>query len=398
MPTDALAGIRVVDAATLAAGPLVATALGEFGADVIKVEPPGGGDPMRRWGPLKGNVGLVWKSVSRNKRCVTLDLRQDAGVEVLHELLDRSDVLIVNSRPSTLARWSIAPADVLVRHPKLVILHVSGYGSGGPSSDRPGFGTLAEAMSGFAHITGPRDGPPTLPTFMLADGVASLTATYAVMVALYHRDLHGAAGQCIDINLIEPLARLTEASTLTFDQVGESPGRTGNRWDTSAPRNTYRTADDRYVAMSSATPSIARRAFVAIGRADLADDPAYIDPLTRIAHAGEIDDLFAKWIAERTLADVMAVFETNDVAAAPVYDAEQLLADQHLVARRTYEEWPDDELGRIRIQTPVPRLSDTPAHMQHLGPALGAHNDEVYRDLLGYDDERIAGLVAAGVV
>jgi crotonobetainyl-CoA:carnitine CoA-transferase CaiB-like acyl-CoA transferase len=200
--TLALAGLRVIDAATLAAGPLVATALGEFGAEVIKVEQPGCGDPLRTWGPRRDDVGLVWKSVSRNKKCITLDMRTADGRGVLHQLLDVSDVLIVNTRPNTLVRWQLDYDSVHDRHPKLVMLHVTGYGYGGPATDRPGFGTLAEAMSGFAHVTGQPDGPPTLPPFMLADGVAAMAATYAVMMALYHRDTHDAGGQLVDVSLV----------------------------------------------------------------------------------------------------------------------------------------------------------------------------------------------------
>ena len=217
-------GLRVIEAATLAAGPMVGTALGEFGAEVIKVEQPGTGDPMRTWGNRKDGIGLVWKSVSRNKRCVTLDLRQPEGQELFHELLDVSDVLIVGNRPSALARWGIDYESVHARHPHVVMLHITGYGGGGPNSDRPGYGTLAEAMSGFAHVVGQPDGPPTLPPFMLADGVASLAATYAVMMALYHRDVHGGEGQLVDVNLIEPLARLIETSPLGLRPARDHPG------------------------------------------------------------------------------------------------------------------------------------------------------------------------------
>ena len=224
-----LSGLRVIDAATLAAGPLVATTLGEFGAEVIKVEQPGSGDPLRTWGARRGDVGLVWKSVSRNKKCVTLDLRSEVGRDLLDDLLSRSDVFIINTRPSTLERWGLDYASLHERHPRLVMLHVTGYGGGGPASDRPGFGTLAEAMSGFAHVCGQPDGPPTLPPFMLADGVAAQAATNAVLVALYHRDVGGGKGQLIDISLVEPLARLIVQSTLAYDQLGVIPGRNGNR-------------------------------------------------------------------------------------------------------------------------------------------------------------------------
>jgi crotonobetainyl-CoA:carnitine CoA-transferase CaiB-like acyl-CoA transferase len=394
----ALGGLRVVDAATLAAGPLAATMLGEFGADVIKVEQPRVGDPMRTWGPMKDGVGLMWKSISRNKQCVTADLRVAAGQALLHQLLAVSDVLIVNARVSALTRWGLDYPSVRVKHPHLVVAHVSGYGQGGPKADWPGFGTLAEAMSGFAHLTGSADGPPTLPTFMLADGVASYALTAAILIALQNRTNNGGAGQLVDVSLIEPLARLLESTTLSYDQLGTSPMRSGNRWDVSAPRNAFATADGRWVAMSGATRSTAARVFRAIGRDDLAMNDEYLDLQTRPAHADEIDSITKSWIGERTLQQVMSVFEALDVAAAPVYDAEQLLADEHLAERGAFACIADPNLGSVRVQAPVARLSDTPGSIRHLGGDLGSSNHVVYSGLLGMDDADIDALHAAGVI
>jgi len=396
--TGPLSGLRVVDAATLAAGPLVATALGEFGADVIKVEQPGVGDPLRTWGVRRDDIGLVWKSVSRNKKCVTLDLRTDAGRDLLHGLLAHSDVFVVNTRPSTLARWGLDYESLHERHPKLVVLHVTGYGLGGPASDRPGFGTLAEAMSGFAHVCGQVDGPPTLPPFMLADGVAAQSATYAVLAALYHRDVHGAGGQLVDVSLVEPLARLVEQATLAYDQLGQIQGRTGNRADASAPRNAYRTSDDKWIAISSASSSIAARLYRAIDRPDLAARPEYVDPIPRQARADEINALVAAWISEHNLVDAMKVFLAEDVAAAPIYDAQQLLADEHLRARGMFVSVDDPDLGEMTVQAPVARLSESPGRVDYLGRALGADNEAVYRNLLGLDDERLADLRSTGTI
>jgi crotonobetainyl-CoA:carnitine CoA-transferase CaiB-like acyl-CoA transferase len=399
--TDArgpLHGIRVVEAATLAAGPMVGTALGEFGAEVVKVEQPGTGDPMRTWGNRRDGIGVVWKSVSRNKRCVTLDLRRPEGQRLFHQLLDVSDVLVVGNRPSALERWGIDYESVREAHPRVVMLHVSGYGRGGPKSDRPGYGTLAEAMSGFAHVTGQPDGPPTLPPFMLADGVASLAATYAVVMALYHRDVHGGGGQLVDVNLIEPLARLIESSTLAHDQLGIVPGRVGNRLDASAPRNAYRTADGKWLAISSASPSIAVRVFRAIDQPQLAEDPDYVDPVRRQERAVEVDELVAKWVGERTLDEAMRVFEAAEVTAAPVYDAQQLVADEHLRARGTFVKVDDPDFGETTVQAPVAVMTETPGRVEHLGRGLGADNDAVYGDLLGLDPYRLAALRADGII
>ncbi|TCP43420.1 crotonobetainyl-CoA:carnitine CoA-transferase CaiB-like acyl-CoA transferase [Tamaricihabitans halophyticus] len=398
MSAQSLSGIRVLEAATLAAGPLVGTWLGEFGAEVIKIEQPGSGDPLRQWGALKNDVGLMWKSLGRNKRTITLDLRSGRGQELLRSMATDADVLILNTRPSTLVKWGLDYPSLRKVNDGLVMVHVTGFGAGGPKTDRPGFGTLGEAMSGFAHLTGERDGPPTLPAFMLADGVAALTATYSVMMALYHRDVHQAPGQLIDINLIEPLARLLEQPVLTYDQLGTVPTRMGNRWDISAPRNTYQTSDGQWLAMSGSAPSIAMRALKAIGRSDLNEDIRFADAQQRLAHAEEIDRLMADWIGARTLEEAMAVFEQAEVAAAPVYTAEQLLADPQLVARNTYPQLPDKDLGTMRVQAPVPRMSDTPGRIDHLGPDIGADNDDIYLGLLGLDRAEYQNLQDQGII
>jgi crotonobetainyl-CoA:carnitine CoA-transferase CaiB-like acyl-CoA transferase len=393
-----LAGLRVVDAATLAAGPLVATALGEFGAEVIKVEQPVGGDPLRTWGPRRDGIGLVWKSVSRNKKCVTLDMRTGDGRELLHQLLAVSDVFIVNTRLGTLSRWQLDYETVHERHPRLVMLHVSGYGHGGPASDRPGFGTLAEAMSGFAHVTGQPDGPPTLPPFMLADGVAAQSATYAVMMALYHRDVHGGSGQLVDVSLVEPLARLVEQATLAYDQLGVVQGRTGNRVDASAPRNAYRTSDDKWIAVSSAASSTAVAVYRAIERPDLVTRPEYVESVPRQERSEEIDAMVAEWVGRQTFGEAMKVFLAEGVAAAPVYDASELLADEHFRARGMFVAVDDAQLGSVTVQSPVAVLSETPGAVGHLGRPLAADNDSVYGDLLGLDATRIEALRTAGTI
>lgn len=398
MPDSLLSGVRVLDAATLAAAPLAATYLAEHGADVIKVEQPGTGDPLRSWDRQKNGVGLMWKSISRNKKAITLNLRVAEGQELLRRLAAQCDVLIMNTRPSTLRRWGLDFDTLRSRNPGLIMLHVTGFGLNGPDSDRPGFGTLGEAMSGFAHLTGQPDGPPTLPSFMLADGVASLTAAYAVMMALYHRDVHGGVGQLIDVNLIDPLSRLLEQSVITYDQLGEVPRRAGNRWDVSAPRNTYQTTDRRWIAMSGSAPTVALRVYRAIQRPELIDDPEYADPQRRLARAAEIDAMVADWIAGHTLAEAMAVFRREGVAAAPVYDARELLADAHLQARGIHVRVPDEDLDSIQVQGPVPRFSATPGTVEHLGPTLGQHNKEIYGELLGIPSDELAALAHRGII
>jgi crotonobetainyl-CoA:carnitine CoA-transferase CaiB-like acyl-CoA transferase len=396
--TAMLDGVRVLDLATLAAAPLAATYLGEFGADVIKVEQPNGGDPIRTWGNQRDGIGLMWKSVSRNKRSITLDLRVAEGQELLRRLVEHADVVVANTRPQTLRHWGLDYDSLRAVNDRIVMLHITGYGLTGPKSERPGFGTLGEAMSGFANITGEADGPPTLPPFMLADGVASLNAAYAVMMALYHRDVHGAPGQLIDINLIDPLARLLEQTLLGYDQLGLVPTRAGNRWDISAPRNTYRTADDRWLAMSGSSPVLALRVFHAIGRSDLADDIDFSDPQRRLARAAEVDQVVADWVATKTLVEAMDILDAAQVAAAPVYDITELVADEQLAYREVFVKISDDELGAMTVQAPVPRFSESTGRVDHLGPRLGEHNTDVYGDLLGLNTTDIDTLRARGVL
>lgn len=390
--TGTLDGIRVIDAASLAAGPLMATYLGELGAEVIKIEQPAGGDPIRKWGAQKDGHGLMWKSVGRNKRSATLDLRQPRGQELLRSLSAKADVVIVNTRYSTWEKWGLGYDELSRDNPGLVMLHVTGFGADGPYSDRPGFGTLSEAMSGFAHTTGQADGPPTLPSFMLADGVAALTGTYAILAALYHRDVHGGTGQLVDLSLVEPLSRLLEQSTLVYDQLGVVQTRFGNKWDISAPRNTYQTSDGKWIAVSGSAPTVAKRIFIAIGRPDLADGPEFGDPQARLKNADAVDATVAEWVAARTLDEVMAIFEREQVAAAPVYDAEQLINDPHLAARGTYAPVEDSDLGPMRLQAPVPRFSSTPAQIKHTGRELGADNEYVYRKILDLDEGQFDAL------
>ncbi|MFC8043438.1 CaiB/BaiF CoA transferase family protein [Nocardia sp. NPDC057353] len=393
-----LDGIRVLDMATLAAAPLAATYLGEFGAEVIKVEQPNGGDPIRSWGHQRDGVGLMWKSVSRNKKSVTLDLRVAEGQELLRRLAAQADVVIANTRVRTLERWGLDYESLRAVNPRVIMLHVTGFGLTGPKSERPGFGTLGEAMSGFAHLTGEAEGPPTLPPFMLADGVASLNAAYAVAMALYHRDVHGGPGQLIDINLIDPLARLLEQTLLAHDQLGLVPQRAGNRWDISAPRNTYRTSDGRWLAMSGSSPALALRVFRAIGRGDLVTDADFSDPQRRLARAPEVDAAVAAWVAEHTLAEAMAVFDEYEVAAAPVYDIADLLADDQMKHREVFVGVDDPELGTVTVQAPVARFSATSGAVEHLGPRLGEHNAEVFGELLGLGENELAELRARGVL
>jgi crotonobetainyl-CoA:carnitine CoA-transferase CaiB-like acyl-CoA transferase len=394
----ALDGLTVLDVATLAAGPWVAAFLAEFGADVIKVEQPGGGDGMRRFGPQKDGVGLMWRSMSRNKRCVTLNLRVPEGQDLLRRLAARADVVIENFRPGTLGGWGIGYEHLRAVNRGLVMLHVTGFGQTGPYAPRPGFGTLAEAMSGFAHVTGPPDAPPTLPPLALADGIAAAFGTYAVMIALYHRDHHGGEGQEIDLALYDGLMRFMEPMLLEYDQLGTVRGRTGNRISDSAPRNAYRTADGHWVALSGSAQSIAERILEAVERPELIHDPRFADNAARARHMDELDEVIGGWIGRHALEQVVRRFEECEAALGPVYDAFQIFADPHFRARQSLVKVPDSALGALTLCNVVPRLSATPGAIAWLGPALGLHNEDVYCGRLGLSRVELDGLRARGVV
>ena len=393
LPLD---GVRVVEAATLFAAPLAAAFLADFGADVVKIEHPRRPDPARGHGPDKDGVGLWWKVLARNKRTVTLDLGDPSGAAVLRRLLAGADVLVENFRPGTLERWGLRPDELRAANPGLVVARITGFGQVGPYARRPGFGTLAEAMSGFAAATGEPDGPPTLPPFGLADSVAALAAAYAVMLALRSRDQTG-RGQVVDLAIIEPIMAMLGPQITWYDQLGYVQPRLGNRSANNSPRNTYRCADGRWVAVSTSAQSIAERVVRLVGRGDLVDEPWFASGSTRAAHADELDAAVGAWVATRTRDEVVAAFEAAQAAVAPVYDVRDVLADPQYAALDTAVRVPDQDLGELRMQNVLFRLSATPGRIRHAGRRHGQDTDEVLAEL-GLGPDEIAALRAGGVV
>ncbi len=393
-----LSGLKVIDAASIFAGPLIATLLADFGADVVKIEHPTG-DSLRKTGHKKNGVPLWWKVVSRNKRCITLDLKHPKGQALFKRLVADADVLIENFRTGTLERWGIGWDVLSALNPRLVMVRVTGFGQTGPYRRRAGFGTLAEAMSGFAHITGEPDGPPTLPPFGLADGIAANYGAFATMFALWERDMKGSGkGQYIDLALYEPLFALLGAQPTVYDQLGIIQQRTGNRSVNNVPRNAYRTKEGRWVALSTSAESIVFRVLRLCGGEAAAADPRFQTAESRLRHADEIDALVGGWIARHTLQEVLDAFERAEAAIGPVYDIEQLLADPQVQARGSVTEVPDPELGRVRMQSVFPLLSRTPGRIRHAGPRLGQHNEEILCGELGLTAAELAALKDEGVV
>jgi crotonobetainyl-CoA:carnitine CoA-transferase CaiB-like acyl-CoA transferase len=386
-----LEGIRVVEAATLFAAPLAAMLLGDFGADVVKIEHPSRPDPARGHGPSKDGVGLWFKTLSRNKRLITLDLSKAGGRDAFLRLVERSDVVIENFRPGTLERWRLGPDELLAANPRVVIARVSGFGQTGPYAGRPGFGTLAEAMSGFAALNGEPDAPPLLPPLALADGVTAFATAFAVLVALRAREQSG-RGQVIDLSLVEPLLLLLGPQLAQADLLDEVPPRTGSRSAHNAPRNVYRTADGKWVAVSSSATSVAERVMRLVGRHDLAEQPWFATGAGRVEHVDEIDGAVSAWIGARDRDEVMAAFEHAEAAIAPVYDAREVAADPQLQAIGAFAAVPDGQLGRVLMSNVIARLSETPGEIRWTGRAQGADTDEVLGEL-GLD---VAALRAEG--
>ncbi len=397
MPDAPLQGLRVLDVSTILAGPLTAMLLGDFGAEVIKVEHPRG-DPLRSHGPSKNGHGLWWKVLSRNKLAVTLNLSKAEGQEILRQLAGEADVLIENFRPGVMERWSLGYDQLSSGNPGLIMLRTTGFGQYGPYSGRPGFGTLAESMSGFAYITGEADGPPTLPPFGLADGIAGLAGTAAVMFALYHRDARGGRGQVIDLAIIEPILTVLGAQPTVFDQLGVVQQRTGNRTPTSAPRNAYLTRDGRWVAISTSAQSVAERVMKLVGHPEVIDEPWFRSGAERALHADELDAVVGGWIAERSCKEVMRAFEEAGAAVAPIYDVAQVMADPQYRALTTILRLDDEDLEAVRMQNVMFRMLATPGKVRFAGRRLGQDNEAIYHGRLGFTPDQLADLRQAGVI
>lgn len=394
--SPALDGLRVLDAATLFAGPLAATLLGDFGAEVIKIEHPKG-DPVRTHGHRKGDVPLWWKMIGRNKHAVTLYLGAPEAQAIFKRLVTASDVLIESFRPGTLEKWGLGPDVLHEINPRLVVARVTGFGQHGPYSARPGFGTLAEAMSGFAAITGEPDGPPTLPPFGLADGITALATASAIMFAIEARRRTG-HGQVVDMAIIEPILTILGPQPTWFDQLGVVQERRGNRSVNNAPRNIYRTADDRWVAISTSAQSIAERVMRLVGHPEVIDEPWFASGAERATHADLLDGYVGDWIATRSLDEVMRAFEAAEAAVAPIYDVRHVMADPQFQALQSIVSVPDDELGAVKMQNVMFRLSETPGAIRWAGRPKGADNAEVLGRLAGVTADEIAALTVKGAM
>ncbi|HEU4702939.1 MAG TPA: CoA transferase [Conexibacter sp.] len=379
-PTDTalpLTGVRILELANVVAGPSIGAHLSDFGAEVIKVERPGEGDASRTMGEHVGDRTAWWLCIGRNKQTIALDLKQEADRDAFLRLARDADAVVESFRPGVLERLGLSPDELHAVNPRLVVVRISAFGQTGPYADRPGFGTLAEAFSGLAEISGYADRPPLLPPIALADQVAGLFGTWALLAALYHRDVHDGPGQTIDVSLYESVLALLGPLPTLYRHNGTLLERNGSRLSFSSPRNVYRTRDGRYFAISGTAPSAAERVVQIVGGEPLLADPRFSTPAARAQHADELDRLVADWIAERDLAEVEARFHERNAAGIRVIDMADAAEDPHYAAREAVVAVPDEQLGEVLMTGPVPRMSATPGRIAHAGRALGADDDAV---------------------
>ena len=390
-----LHGIRVLDFSRLVAGNMVSLQLADFGAEVVKVEAPQRGDTLRDW--REKGISVHWKVYARNKKSITLDLKAPEAPDVILDLAEHFDVMIESFRYRYLERLGVGPDRLLGRNPKLVLVRVSGFGQTGPYAKRPGFGTLVEAMSGFASRNGFEDREPVLPPLAMADMIAGLYGAMAIVIAVRDVEVNGGRGQVIDLSLLDSIFSILGPEAAIHKLTGRIRKRVGSASESTSPRNVYATKDGGWVAISASTQTMTERLFAAIGRADLNENPDFKTNAERTKRRREVDAIVGGWIKERTLAENIAFFEEAGVTAAPVYDIGQFLEDPHVQERGIVFEAPDDEMGEVPMHAVVPRLSRTPGALRIPAPKVGQHNEEVYTRI-GYSDERRAALRQRGII
>lgn len=393
-----LNGIRVLDLGTMIAGPVAATFLGDFGAEVIKVEQPVDGDPMRQLGPFVNGESLLFSVEARNKKSVTINLRIPEGQRLLRKLVEHADVLVENFRPGTMAGWGLAYKDLEKVNPRLIMLSTSGYGQTGPYASRAAYDRMAIAFGGLLHITGFPDRPPVRPGMPLADYQTALFGAFGILIALFHREARGGTGQQIDLALYESVFRFTDILVTAYDKLGVKRERQGNVAFTAAPGENFETSDGRYIVLAVSSQPIYRRLCTAMERLDLVDDPRFATHDSRFRNLSEINRIVAEWIRSLPVERLCNTLEENGVAFSLVYSVEDIVADRHYAARGNIVTVDNPRTGPLRMQAVVPRLCGTPGPPISASPALGANNEEIYEDLLGLGEEELRALRQAGAI
>lgn len=392
-----LDGLKILDLTTMISGGFATVSLADFGADVLSVEHPSYADPIRSWQPRSNGESLYWKNLGRSKRHITLDLSTEEGQELAKTLAADVDAVIENFRPGTLERWNLGYDELSQVNDDLILVRISGYGQTGPKASMPGFGTVAESISTFAHINGFEDSPPLLPPIPLADLTAAMFAVHGLMFALYARDVGDKGGQVIDVSLFEPLFRLMVGDVEAYDLEGIVPDRTGNKSVQAAPRNLYETQDG-YISLSASSQSIFENVMRAIDREDLIVDSRFQTNEDRMEHQEELDQIIEEWTRKRTQDEALARMEEEDAIVGPVYTMEDVFEDEQYAVRNDLVSIGDDALGSVKTQAAVPKMSETPGEVTHLGGPPGEHNDEVYGEELGLSEAEREALSEKGVI
>jgi len=392
-----LTGVKVIELGTLIAGPLCARMLADFGAEVIKIEAPEGGDQLRQWRKMHQGTSLWWYVQARNKKSVTLNLRSREGQEIVRRLAGEADIVVENFRPGALEKWNIGWRELSAVNPRLVMVRLSGFGQDGPYRDRPGFGVVAESMGGMRYVTGYPDKPPVRLGISIGDSIAALHGVIGAMMALHQRNVNGGKGQYVDVALYEAVFNMMESLVPEFDVLGFKRERAGNELPGITPSNTYATRDGKFVIIGANNDSIFRRLMTAMGRTDLANDPSLATNAGRVPRARELDLAIETWTKEHDLDAVLDALERAEVPSGRVYDAEDIVNDAHYAARKVIEQWKLPDGTAMKIPGIVPKLSDTPGGTRWLGPTLGAHTAEVLA-ALGYDEAHQRDLKARGVI
>lgn len=394
--TRPLAGMRVIEIGQLLAGPFTGTILGYFGAEVIKVEPPGQGDPIRSWREVRNGTSLWWASLARNKKCVTLDLRNERGRALLRELAGKADVFIENFRPGTMEKWGLGPDTFKADNPGLIYARISGYGQTGPNAPKAGFASVCEAYGGFRYVNGFPGEPPVRPNLSIGDTLAGIHAALGVLLAYIGRQRDG-TGQVVDVAIFEAVFNLLEAVIPEYAGAGVIRQPSGSTLTGIVPSNTYRCSDDKLIVIGANTNSMFKRLVEAMGQPDMANDPRLADNAGRVTHQAEVDGAVQAWTGSLPAAEALAALDRAGVAAGPIYDARDMYEDPHFHARGLFQEVTIDG-EPLAIPAIVPLLSRTPGRTDFPGPELGSHNADVYGDLLGLDDDTLGELRDAGVI
>ncbi|MBA2344588.1 MAG: CoA transferase [Rubrobacter sp.] len=397
--TGPLDGVRVIEMGSLLAGPFCGQLLADFGAEVIKIEPPGKGDPMRQWGRnRKEGKTLWWPIIARNKKSVTLNLREEEGQNLARRLITGADVVVENFRPGTMERWGMGYEDLSEANPGLVMVRVSGYGQTGPYRDQAGFGSIGEAMGGIRHVTGFPDRPPPRVGISLGDSLAATFGALGAVTALFNREVRGGRGQVVDVGIYEAVLALMESTIPEYALAGNVRGRTGAILPFVAPSNTYPTEDGDYVVIGANADTVFGRFAKALGKPEWAEDERYATHNARGEHQEELDDMISAWTGERTADDVIEAMREASVPAGKLFTARDMMEDPHYEARGNVVTVDDPEIGPFPMQNVVPRLTETPGEVRWTGPALGQHNDEVMGEVLGLAEKEREGLRERGIV